>query len=107
MHDKPRSFENVQFQGPKVLWLRPSSLIELSTCLQKHPEAKIVSGCTSEDNHPQKVYFDKVVFVQINWLKELHSFEVYENHVCIGGGLTVAEVKQHLLEAVKTLPGLI
>jgi xanthine dehydrogenase iron-sulfur cluster and FAD-binding subunit A len=70
-----------------------------------HPEAELVSGCTSEDFHPNQVFLKKTVIVQINWLKDLHSFEVYDNHVCIGGGMTIADVKLNLHAAAADLPG--
>jgi xanthine dehydrogenase iron-sulfur cluster and FAD-binding subunit A len=69
-------------------------------------EANLVSGCTSNEYHPLKVHLTKQVIIQIDWMKELHSFEVYENHICVGGGLTISQLKVHLHHAIKTLPGI-
>lgn len=107
MLGKPNSFQNVEFIGQKIHWMRPTNLIQLSSFLRKYPEAKLVSGCTSIDNHPQRVHFEKEAIIQIDWLKELHSFEIYENHICVGGGVTVAQLKKHLHEAMMTLPCMI
>ncbi|XP_035705200.1 xanthine dehydrogenase/oxidase isoform X2 [Folsomia candida] len=102
--EKPHSFVGVEFVGHKLTWIRPQSLIELSSHLKKHPAAKIVSGCTSTEYHPQRVSLLKEIIVQIDWLKELHSFEIYENHICIGGGLVIAQLKHHLHHAMQALP---
>lgn len=104
--EKPNSFLNVEFIGHKVHWIRPNSLIQLSSSLKKHPEANLVSGCTSTDYHPQRIHLKKEVIIQIDWMKELHSFEIYENHICVGGGITIAQLKQHLHVAIKTMPGI-
>lgn len=86
-------------------WLQPSSLLELTSCFSRNPDARLVSGCTSEEFRPDQPGFLKCSVIQISRLKELHSFEVYDNHVCIGAGLTVTEIDKHLTEHVGKLPG--
>lgn len=104
--DKPNSFQKVEFQGPKVKWFQPTSLLELTSCFARNPDARLVSGCTSEEFRPEQPGFVKCSVIQISRLKELHSFEVYDNHVCIGAGLTVTDIERHLTETVSKLPGM-
>lgn len=87
-------------------WFQPTSLLELTSCFARNPDARLVSGCTSEEFRPDQPGFLKCSVIQISRLKELHSFEVYDNHVCIGAGLTVTEIDKHLTETVSKLPGL-
>ncbi|CAL8083327.1 unnamed protein product [Orchesella dallaii] len=102
--DKPHSFQNVEFQGPKVKWFQPTSLLELTSCFARNPDARLVSGCTSEEFRPEQPGFLKCSVIQISRLKELHSYEVYDNHICIGAGLSVAEIERHLNSTLEKLP---
>ena len=96
----------MEFIGPQTTWLRPNSLLQLLTWVKRHPEAQLVSACTSTEHHPRTKSFSmkKEVIIQIDWLKELHSFEVYDNHICVGGGVTVAHLKQSLHSILASLP---
>lgn len=85
-------------------WFQPTSLLELTTVFARNPDARLVSGCTSEEFRPEQPGFRKCSVIQISRLKELHSFEVYDNHVCIGAGLSVTEVENHLSATVEKLP---
>jgi xanthine dehydrogenase iron-sulfur cluster and FAD-binding subunit A len=108
---KARKSQELEFVGNGIVWLSPRSKLELAQLLEDYPEAKIVSGCTSEKirSVPNTVTSPNdidIVFIDVTSLAELREVKITDTHVCLGAALTISEMETEILNLMETLPGM-
>jgi len=100
----------VEFVGAGVVWLKPKSGSELSQLMEDYPEARLVSGCTSESirtiptslSHSADI--DNVL-IDLTAVQELRQSTLSETHLSIGAALTISEMEIQIQNLVAELPG--
>lgn len=96
-----KSYETYLFYNRhSVIWIRPTSLEELSIIKRKYPQSKIVVGNTEvgvETKFKKMVY---PILLSPNLIKEMQSCQIVDDGVIIGASTSLTELKLFLEEII-------
>lgn len=96
--------ESLRFAGPRVLWLRPSSLGELLQLRATHPEVKFVVGNTELGIETKFKNQSYRVLVSTSHIAELTTVEDTDLGLRVGGSVTLSQLDTELKQRILSLP---
>ncbi|RUS88161.1 hypothetical protein EGW08_004058, partial [Elysia chlorotica] len=95
---------SLRFAGPRVTWVRPTSLDELLELKKSHPKARFVVGNTEvgiETKFKNQMYS---VLVSSSHIAELTTVEDTDLGLRVGGSVTLSQLDWELKQRIKSLP---
>jgi len=98
-------FDNqcLEFRGKSVTWFRPTSLHQLLTIKQQHPDAKIVVGNTELGVEVKFKHCEYPVYINPSCVKELNQIEVTDDGLVVGAAVTLTKIEDMCLHLMKTM----
>ena len=75
---------------PDSTYMLPQTLAQLLAARKKHPQARIVAGCTDVGLWVNKQHMDFSLVLDVTQVRELRRVEKYPHHMAIGAAATLS-----------------
>lgn len=95
--------ESLTFYGPRVTWIRPSTLKEILEVKSLHPEATIVAGNSKLGIEIKLMDLFCPILISTNQIFEMNQIEVIENGIRIGASVTILDLELILKDQINKL----
>ena len=80
----------VRWLEPDSTYILPQTLAQLLAARKKHPQARIVAGCTDVGLWVNKQHMDFSLVLDVTQVRELRRVEKYPHHMAIGAAATLS-----------------
>ncbi|KAK4166188.1 molybdopterin binding aldehyde oxidase/xanthine dehydrogenase [Cladorrhinum sp. PSN259] len=98
---KKHDFKPLAFGNKRKKWFRPVTLDQLLEIKNAFPQAKIIGGSTETQIEIKFKALQYPVSVFVGDIAELRQYEFKEDHVEVGANITLTDLENVSLEAVK------
>jgi xanthine dehydrogenase/oxidase len=96
--------QNLQFNGERVTWYRPTTLTQLLELKSQYPYAKLVVGNTEIGVEVKFKNLHYPVIIQPSRIEELVDIKFEEKGIRFGASVTLSEIEDVLKEEIKKQP---
>lgn len=98
---KKHEYKPLAFGNKRKRWFRPVTLNQLLEIKSVYPSAKIIGGSTETQIEVKFKAMQYTVSVFVGDIPELREFEMKDDHVEVGGNITLTDLEELSLEASK------
>lgn len=94
----------LKFHNDRVVWYRPTKLLDLLLIKKHHPNARIIIGNTEIGIEMKFKHFHYPVLVLAKQITELTQIKLEDDGVNFGASVTLSELEDTLLQEIEKLP---
>jgi xanthine dehydrogenase/oxidase len=98
---KKHDFRPLAFGNKRKIWFRPVTLQQLLEIKSEYPNAKIIGGSTETQIEIKFKALQYPVSVYVGDIAELRQYSLNEDHLEIGGNITLTDLEGVCQEALK------
>ncbi|PPJ56373.1 hypothetical protein CBER1_00656 [Cercospora berteroae] len=98
---KKHEYKALAFGNKRKRWYRPVTLQQLLEIKSVYPSAKIIGGSTETQIEVKFKAMQYTVSVFVGDIPELRQYEFHDDHVEIGGNITLTDLEHLSLEAAE------
>ncbi|KAK3297838.1 molybdopterin binding aldehyde oxidase/xanthine dehydrogenase [Chaetomium fimeti] len=98
---KKHAFKPLAFGNKRKKWLRPVTLHQLLEIKKEYPDAKIIGGSTETQIEIKFKALQYPISVFVGDIPELRQYSLNEDHLEIGGNITLTDLEGVCQEALK------
>ena len=98
---KKHVFKPLAFGNKRKKWFRPVTLDQLLEIKKEYPDAKIIGGSTETQIEIKFKALQYPISVYVGDIPELRQYSLKEDHLEIGGNITLTDLEGVCQEAVK------
>ncbi|KAK3490396.1 xanthine dehydrogenase [Neurospora hispaniola] len=98
---KKQEFRPLSFGNKRKRWFRPTKLEQLLEIKKVYPNAKIIGGSTETQIEIKFKALQYPISVFVGDIPELRQYSFKENHLEVGGNITLTDLENVCQEAIK------
>lgn len=98
---KRHEFKPLAFGNKRKRWFRPATLQQLLEIKSAYPSAKLIGGSTETQIEVKFKALNYSCSVYVGDIAELRQYSMKDNHLEIGGNITLTDLEELAQEAVK------